>query len=301
MKSGYVTIIGRPNVGKSTLLNRLVGEKIAGVSPKPQTTRGVVRGILTCLSKKVSPRRDFLGQIVFVDTPGMHKPRDPLGHWMMGEIEKAAEGVDLLYWMVLPDEWGPESSLILDFVKKLTLPVFLVVNQIDRFPKPAMLPVLEKYNQAFSFRELIPISAKTGEQVELLIEKTFEHLPDGEMLFPEDQISDQNERDIAAEMIREKLFHFTSEEVPYSSTVVIESFKEREDGIVEIHATVVVEKDSQKAIVIGKAGAKMKEIGQAARFDLEKFLSKKVFLKLWAKTEEHWKRDSAMLRKLGYS
>ena len=289
-KSGFVAIIGRPNVGKSTLLNRLVGEKLAGVSPKPQTTRNAIRGILSL------PQ----GQIVYVDTPGLHDPRDLLGNWMVKEVQKSLEGIDLLYWMVLPDEWGPDSSIVLEIVKKLSIPVILVVNQIDRFPKPAILPVLDKYSKAFSFRELIPISAKTGEQVELLIQKTFEHLPEGELLFPEDQISDQNERDIVGEMIREKLFHLTGEEIPYCSTVLIESFKEREDGIVEIHATVVVEKDSQKAIVIGKGGAKMKEIGKAARLDLEKFLGKKVFLKLWVKTQEHWKSDPGALKRLGY-
>ena len=289
-KSGFVAIIGRPNVGKSTLLNRLVGEKLAGVSPKPQTTREVIRGILT------RPQ----GQMIFLDTPGLHEPRDLLGNWMVQEVQKSLEGADLVYWMVLPEKTHPDEKKILEILRSVSIPVFLLVNQIDRFPKPQILPVLDQYHKAFSFRELIPISARTGEQVELLVEKTFEHLPEGEPLFPEDQISDQNERFLAGEIIREKLYHFTGEEIPYATALMIESFKEREDGLVDIHAVIVVEKDSQKAIVIGKGGEKAKQIGQAARLDLERFLGKKVFLKLWVKTLPHWKRDKAALRELGY-
>ncbi len=289
-KSGFVAIIGRPNVGKSTLLNRLVGEKLAGVSPKPQTTREVIRGILT------RPQ----GQMIFLDTPGLHEPRDLLGNWMVQEVQKSLEGADLVYWMVLPEKTHPDEKKILEILRSVSIPVFLLVNQIDRFPKPQILPVLDQYHKAFSFRELIPISARTGEQVELLVEKTFEHLPEGEPLFPEDQISDQNERFLAGEIIREKLYHFTGEEIPYATAFMIESFKEREDGLVDIHAVIVVEKDSQKAIVIGKGGEKAKQIGQAARLDLERFLGKKVFLKLWVKTLPHWKRDKAALRELGY-
>lgn len=289
-KAGYVAIIGRPNVGKSTLLNRLVGEKLAGVSPKPQTTRGCIRGILT------RPE----GQILFLDTPGLHEPRDLLGSWMIQEIKKSIEDADLLYWMVLPEMPGSAEQKVLELVRTLSIPVFLLVNQVDRFPKPKILPALDAYQKAFSFRELIPISAKTGDQLELLLEKTLEHLPAGEALFPEDQISDQNERFIVAEMIREKLFHFTGEEIPYATTVLIEDFKDRNEKIVDIQATVIVEKDSQKAIVIGKRGEKMKQIGQAARLDLEKFLGKKVFLQLWVKTLPHWKRDERTLRHLGY-
>ena len=289
-KSGFIAIIGRPNVGKSTLLNRLVGEKLAGVSPKPQTTRDVIRGILT---------RDE-GQVVFLDTPGVHEPHDLLGQWMIREVEKSIAGADLVYWMVLPEKIHPFEKKILEILRPVSIPVFLLVNQIDRFPKPQVLPVLAEYAAAFSFRELIPISAKAGDQLDLLIQKTFEHLPEGPLLFPEDQISDQNERFIAAEIIREKLFHFTGEEIPYAATVVIESFKERNETLIDIQATVVVEKESQKAIVIGKGGEKTKQIGQAARLDLERFLGKKVFLQLWVKTLPHWKRDQNALRQLGY-
>ena len=287
---GYVAIIGRPNVGKSTLLNRLVGEKLAGVSPKPQTTRNAVRGILT--------RKE--GQILFLDTPGLHDPRDPLGKWMVQEAQKSLEGADLIYWMVLPEKLHSGDEKILELVHGLTIPAFLLVNQIDRFPKPHILPVLQHYEKAHSFRELIPISAREGDQVELLIQKTFEYLPAGEPHFPEDQISDQNERFIVTEIIREKIFRLTGEEIPYATTVVIEDFKERNEKMVDIQATVIVEKDSQKAIVIGKDGAKMKQIGQSARLDIEKFLRKKVFLQLWVKTMPNWKRDEPSLRKLGF-
>lgn len=282
--------MGRPNVGKSTLLNRLVGAKLAGVSPKPQTTRISIRGILT--------RSE--GQIIFLDTPGLHDPRDLLGNWMMEEARRALEGADLLYWMVLPGKQHPYDEKILEIVKGLRIPVFLLVNQVDRFPKPEILPVLEHYSKLYSFKELIPISSRQGDQIELLLQKTFEHLREGAVLFPEDQISDQNERLLVAEIIREKLFHFTGEEIPYATTVVIEDFKEKDEQLVEIHATVIVERDSQKAIVIGKGGAKMKEIGQAARLDIENLLGKKVYLKLWVKTLPHWKRDEAALRRLGF-
>ena len=289
-KSGFVAIIGRPNVGKSTLLNHLVGQKLAGVSPKPQTTREVIRGIVT------RPE----GQILFLDTPGLHDPRDLLGNWMVNEAEKSLEEADLVYWLVLPEEPHPYELRILEIVKKLKMPVFLLVNQIDRFPKDQMLPVLAYYQEAFNFKELIPISAKTGEQVDILIKATFENLPEGPMLFPEDQISDQNERFLAAEIIREKLYHYTAEEIPYATTVFIDEFKDRNERLADIQATIIVERESQKPIVIGKNGQMIKEIGQAARLDIEKLIGKKVFLQLWVKTLPHWKSDRNSLRNLGF-
>ena len=289
-KCGYVAIVGRPNVGKSTLLNRLVGEKLAGVSAKPQTTRAVIRGILT------RPE----GQMIFLDNPGFHDPHDSLGKWMIGEVEKSIESADLIHFMVLPEQPHPWDQQILEKIRAHSAPAILVINQIDRFPKPEILPVLEHYHKLYDFKEMIPISAAKGEQVDLLIQKTLEYLPAGEFLFPEDQISDQQERMFVGEMIREKIFHYTGEEIPYATSVQIETFKEREDGIVHIEATIVVEKDSQKAIIIGKKGSKLKQIGQAARLDIEKFVGKKVFLQLWAKTQPAWKKDAASLRRLGY-
>ncbi len=288
--SGFVAIIGRPNVGKSTLLNYLIGEKLAGVSPKPQTTREVIRGILT------KPE----GQIVFLDTPGFHKPEDLLGQWMVREVEKSLEEADLLYWMVIPEAMRPEERKIAETLKRAMTPVILLVNQIDRYPKPHLLPVLAEYQSAHPFREMIPISAKTGDQVEALLKKTFELLPEGAPLFPEDQISDQQERFHVGEIIREKLYLFTGEEIPYATSVMVESFKDRNDRLTDIQATIIVEKDSQKGIVIGKNGEKMKQIGQAARLDLERFLGRKVFLQLWVKTLPHWKRDKAAFHRLGY-
>jgi len=289
-KAGYVAIIGRPNVGKSTLLNLLVEEKLAGVSPKPQTTRGVVRGILT--------RRE--GQIVFLDTPGLHEPHDLLGGWMMGEIKKSLDGADLVYWLVLPGEADRYEDKIFALLGEVRVPVFLVVNQIDRFAKQEILPVLDHYHKRFSFRELIPISARTGLQVDLLLAKTFEALPESPNYFPADQISDQHERDIAVEMIREKIFRLTEQEVPYGATVVIEKFEERSERLTDIHAVILVEKDSQKAILIGSGGQMMKRIGQYAREDLEKLLNRKVYLKLWVRTAGRWKDDAKTLKDLGY-
>lgn len=289
-KCGYVSIVGRPNVGKSTLLNQLIGTKIAGVSPKPQTTRGAVQGILT------RPE----GQVIFLDTPGLHKPKDKLGHWMLKEVEKAMEGADLIYWLILPGAVDTGDLAILETLKKKELPIILLVNQVDRFPKPEILPVLDFYHKEFAFADLIPISAKNGIQMDVLLQKTFELLPEGELVFPEDQISDQTERSIVSELIREKIYHFTVEEIPYGTTVTVDKFEERADGIVEIHASFTVERESQKGIVIGKGGQMMKQIGQAAREDVEAFLGKKVFLKLWVKVVPDWKSDPGALRKLGY-
>ncbi|MBI3313771.1 MAG: GTPase Era [Candidatus Omnitrophica bacterium] len=289
MKSGFVAIIGRPNVGKSTLLNRLVGEKLSAVSPKPQTTRHPIRGIFT------TPE----GQIIFLDTPGIHRPVDSLGTWMIREVEKILPEADLVVWMVLPKGQGPEEAQILETLKAVNKPVILAINQIDRHKKAHILPVLAHYQNAFPFREMIPISAMTGEQTDILVEKIFEYLPEGPLLFPEDQISDQNERFIVREMISEKLFLLFGEEIPYSTTVVIDDFQE-EEKLISIKATIIVERDSQKAIVIGQGGQKIKELGQAARLDIEKFLDRKVFLELWVKTIERWKKDQGTLKRLGY-
>lgn len=306
MKSGFAAIVGRPNVGKSTLLNRLVGEKLSAVSQKPQTTRHLIRGILT------QPE----GQIVFLDTPGLHRPFDLLGDWMVHEVEKALPDADLVVWMVLPPRGYPdpiknlsvglpktpagEDEKILESLRAFGKPVILAVNQTDRYPKPHILPVLDYYQKLFSFAAMIPISAATGDQTDILVRKIFEHLPEGSLPFPEDQISDQNERFIAREMISEKLFRFTGDEIPYSTTVVIEDFKEKTENLVEIQATIIVEKDSQKAIVIGEKGRKIKQIGQTARLDVERLLGKKVFLQLWVKTISHWRRDPASLKRFGY-
>jgi len=289
-KVGYVAIIGRPNVGKSTLLNALVGEKLAGISPKPQTTRGPIRGILT----------EKPGQIIFVDTAGLHEPRDLLGKWMVGEAEKVLSDVDLIVWMVLPKKPAQQDQKILELIQSLKKTTILIINQIDYYPKPEVLPVIEHYRNRYAFKEIIPISAKQNIQLDTLLKTIYESLPEGQLLFPKDQISDQQERSLVEEILREKVFHQLGEELPYSTAIQIERFHEREDGLSEIHASVIVEKDSQKAIVIGKRGSKLKEIGQKAREDIEKLLRRKVFLKLWVKTLKNWKRDENQIRKLGY-
>jgi GTP-binding protein Era len=289
-RSGFIAIVGRPNVGKSTLLNYMVGEKLAGVSSKPQTTRGVVRGILT------KPE----GQLVFLDTPGFHKPQDKLGNWMLKEISDALAGADLVYWLVLPGKINPIEIEILQKIKDANKPTILLINQVDRFAKEEILPVLEHYGEAHEFKEMIPISALTGLQVDIVTKKSFENLPECEYLFPEDQISDQNVRYLVTELLREKVFQLTRNEIPYDTAVVIDDFIEREDGIAEVHATFIVERDSQKGIIIGKNGQMMKDIGQKAREDMENLLQKKVFLKLWVKTMDSWKDDSRSLRHLGF-
>ncbi len=295
-RAGHVAIIGRPNVGKSTLLNYLVGEKLAGTSAKPQTTRDVIRGILTVPDGQVfqSPHR---GQIIFLDTPGVHKPKDALGEGMVREVRRSLEDADLLYWMVYPKSMGDTERGILEWVRELSIPVFLLINQIDRFPKDQLIPALESFQRVYAFKEFIPISAKTGENVDVLVRETLKYLPEGEFLYPEDQLSDQNVRFHVQEMIREKLYHYLGEELPYDATVRIDEFKE--DGkITRIHATIVVTRDSQKAIVIGRGGEKIKQIGTAARLDIEKFLGKKVFLELWTKVMAEWKTDSGFLREI---
>ena len=288
--SGFVGIIGEPNVGKSTLLNRLIGEKLSAVSSKPQTTRQTIRGIMT--------RQE--GQAIFLDTPGFHQPKDKIGGWMMDEIKKTLHNVELIYLMVRPKQLGKYEQQMIHLLEACSVPVFLLINKMDLVKKTGALPVIEEYQSHYPFKEYIPISAETGEHVSLLIEETFKYLPEAELYFPEDQISDQHERMIVAELIREKLYHHTHEEVPYSTTVEINKFQARNDKLIDIEATVIVERDSQKAIVIGKKGANMKLIGTEARKDIEALLGKKVFLKLWARTELDWKSSNHKLKEYGY-
>ena len=301
VRSGFVSIIGKPNVGKSTLLNRLVGERLSGVSKKPQTTRGVIRGILS------TPE----GQAVFLDTPGFHDPRDPLGQWMIVQIHQALESSDLIFWMVFPNLPRTEDERLARELEKSSVPVFVVINQVDRIPKPQVLPVIDAYRKFSRVREIIPISALEGDNLPVLVRRTFETLPENPPYFPEDLLTDQNERTIVSEIIREKVFRFTGEEIPYSSAVEIEEFKDRvgagssrpgqgNPAPTYIRAVIVVERDSQRKILIGKGGAKIKQIGQAARRDIEPFLGKKVFLELWVKVLKDWKTDPSALRRLGF-
>jgi GTPase len=287
-KSGFVSIIGRPNSGKSTLLNQLVGEKVSIVTEKPQTTRHVVRGIVT------RPE----GQITFLDTPGIHKPIHRLNEHMMKSVREAMADVDLILLIVDSSApFGRGDEFTLELVKPLATKKILLLNKIDRIQKNRLLPIIEQYSRLGSFEEIFPISALTGENVEKLVAQIFRNLGEGPMFYPPDQISDQQERAIASEMIREKLIILTEEELPYSTAVVIDRFEESEK-IYRIFATIFVERDSQKAIVIGKGGLKLKEIGTQSRKDLEAFFSRKIFLELHVKVKKKWRDDEETLRNL---
>ena len=291
MKFGFVAIIGRPNVGKSTLLNRLVGQKLAIVTPKPQTTRDAIRGIMTGAE----------AQVVFIDTPGLHNPRDPLGRYMVRAAHRSSGDADLVYLMVEPESAGEADRSSVELLKACRAPVFLLINKTDTVPRDALLPVIDSYKDLLPFREIIPISARAGDNVDLLLRKTIELLPAGEKLFPDDILSDQPTRFAVGEMIREKVFSFLHQEIPYGTAVRMEGMKERADGITEVHAVIIAERESHKGMLVGKGGAMIKRIGTAARREIEEFLGAKVFLDLRVKVIKDWKKDEDEVRKLGYS
>ena len=289
-KSGTVALIGRPNAGKSTLLNKLVGEKIAIVSDKPQTTRTRISGVLT---------RDE-GQIVFLDTPGIHKPGYKLNRRMMSIVTDALSTVDLIMLMIdATARMGAGDRFVLDMLKRVKARAFLVPNKVDALrDKSALLPLIGSYGVEREFAEVIPISALTGDGAELLVEKAFEYLPEGQPLYPEDELTDQPERAIVAELVREKILQMTAEEIPYVTAVVTEKWEETEE-ITEINCLIYVERTSHRAIVIGRGGARLKEIGTAARRDIEKLLGRHVYLSLFVKVREHWRDDERTLNELG--
>jgi GTPase len=289
MKSGFVSIIGRPNSGKSTLLNRLVGEKVSIVTNKPQTTRHVVKGIVTSDE----------GQIVFIDTPGVHKPIHRMNEHMMKSVRDSINDADIVGLIVdCAVPYGRGDEFTLDLVKGATTKKFLLLNKIDLIPKKNVLPIIDRYSKLATFDEVIPMSAKSGENVETFVTQIMKYLPEGPMFYPSEQISDQQERSIASEMIREKVILFTEEELPYSTAVIIDRFEE-EKNLNRIYASIFVDRDSQKGIVIGKGGEKLKEIGTAARQDLELFFGRKVFLELHVKVKKGWRDDDDTLRTLG--
>ena len=288
-KCGFVALAGSPNVGKSTLLNRLLGEEVAIVSPRPQTTWNVVRGILT--------REE--GQIIFVDTPGIHRARDYVGLHMVKQARQAISEVDLLCWLV-DCRQPPEENWDLFVRPRPAAPSFLLINKIDLFDRPALLPRIEEYSKLGLFREIIPLSALTGENVDRLSHLFWQYLPPSPLLFPPDQISDQPERDLVREFIREKVFQLTRQEIPYASAVKIDEFKEREDGEkIYIAATIYVERKTQKGILIGDKGAMIKKIGTAARRRIEGLLGRPVYLDLQVKIREGWRRDKTSLKEFG--
>jgi GTPase len=295
-RSGFVSIIGRPNAGKSTLLNALVGEKIAIVTEKPQTTRTRIQGMLNV---KAIPGRPA-GQIVFVDTPGVHKPDSRLNRKMMQEIHAALESRDLILLIVdAAEKFRPADQHVIDLVKKAGGPVFLLLNKIDKLQKDKLLPIIAQYSTLHDFKEIIPISAAKGSGLDVLMDKIVRVLPDGPRYFPEDQFTDQPERVIASEIIREKVLLKTSKELPYATAVVVERYEELE-RLTRIAAAIYCERDGQKAILIGKGGQKLKEMGTAARFELEGLLGKKVYLELFVKVKPGWRESVAFVDELDW-
>lgn len=281
---------GLPNVGKSTLLNQIIGSKLAIVSPKPQTTRGVMRGIFT--TDEV--------QIIFLDTAGMHKPQDSLGQFMVDSVLKSFKDADVIYLIVECLKPKKHEIELIEKVKAEKKTTFLIVNKVDLVKKEELLPIIEYYRSIMDFEEIFPVSALNGDNVDALLKETVSRMPFSPAYYPEDIVSDQIERDFISEFIREKVYNNTREEIPYSSAVVVEDMTERENGGAYISATIYLEKDSQKGILVGKGGSMIKKIGRDARFEIERFLGFKVYLDLQVKVKPKWRKDIKSLRKLGY-
>ncbi|MBJ6800352.1 GTPase Era [Geomonas propionica] len=290
-RSGFVSIVGRPNVGKSTLLNRILGEKLMITSDKPQTTRNRIKGIHNVPD----------GQIVFLDTPGIHRAKTRLNKFMVEEALSSVQGVDLILFLV-DGAFDPEkeAAMIKEVLSGVEAPVILVLNKIDLIAKGDLLGRMAAYGETYPFKEIIPVSAASGDGVEQLVQLVHGLLPEGPCYFPDDILTDVPERFIVAEIIREKIFRLTHDEVPYSVAVVVDSFKERETGVVAIQATINVERDSQKGIVIGRKGEMLKKIGTQARQEIERLLDTKVFLELFVRVSGEWSDNSRMLKEFGY-
>ncbi|MDO5037088.1 MAG: GTPase Era [Tissierellia bacterium] len=293
-KSGFVTVIGRPNVGKSTLLNSILGQKMTITSNKAQTTRNKISLI----------HSEDRGQIVFIDTPGIQKPRNELGKFMLGESLSSLEGIDIVIMMVEPDEKiGKKDRNILERIRGLkgTHPLFLVINKVDSLNKDQVLPVIGRYAEEEIFDEIIPLSARTGDNVDRLLDLIYDRLEEGPKYYPEDMLTDQPERFVIAELIREKGLSYLQEEVPHGLAVEINSMKERQDkALYDIDATIYVERDSHKGIIIGKGGAMLKRIGMEARRDIENLLGQKVNLQLWVKVSKNWRDKDERVKHFGY-
>lgn len=292
-KSGFVTIIGRPNVGKSTLFNTIVGEKLSIVSEKPQTTRNALKAII---SKPDS-------QIIFIDTPGVHKPKTKLGEYMVNMAQDTLNEVDAVLFMVeaIDEQIGEGDKYIIDQLKEIKTPVILIINKIDLVKKEQLLALISNYNEMMSFKTIIPISALKNEGANIVMKEIVSILPEGPMYFPEDMITDQSEKVLVSELIREKVLRLLSDEVPHGVGVEVISFKSRDKkDLIDIQANIYCEKDSHKGIIIGKQGAMLKKIGTHARTEIENLLGNKVFLQLWVKVKPDWRNSEAMLKTLGY-
>ena len=290
-KSGFIAIIGRPNVGKSTFMNRVIGQKIAIMSNKAQTTRNKIQGVLT----------DEHSQIVFIDTPGIHKPKHRLGDFMVKLAESTLNEVDAIMFMIDAKEgYGRGDQYIIDRLQKVTKPVFLIINKIDLIHPDDLLPLIDFYKEKYEFEEIVPVSAMQGNNVNHLLEVVKTYLPYGPQYYSENQVTDHPERFIISELIREKVLHMTKEEVPHSVAVTIESIEKRKDETLYIQASIITERDSQKGILIGKKGSMLKTIGKNARKDIETLLGSKVYLELWVKVQKDWRNKRRHLNEFGF-
>ena len=292
-KSGFVAIIGRPNVGKSTLMNHLIGQKIAITSKKPQTTRNKIQTVYTCED----------GQIIFLDTPGIHKAKNKLGEYMVNVAEQTLKDVDVILWLVEPTTYiGAGEKHIAEQLQKTSLLVILVINKVDTVKKEDILQVIDNYRKLYDFAEIIPASALRGQNTKDIVNSLFKYMPYGPMFYDEDTVTDQPQRQIVAEIIREKALHALDEEIPHGIAVTIEKMRERKgQHIVDIEATIICERDSHKGIIIGKQGSMLKKIGSNARFEIEKMLEERVNLKIWVKVKKDWRDSDTLMKNFGYN
>lgn len=293
-KSGFVTIIGRPNVGKSTLMNHLIGQKIAITSNKPQTTRNRIQTVYTDTER---------GQIVFLDTPGIHQAKNKLGEYMVNVAEHTLSEVDVVLWLVEPSNFiGAGEQHIIKQLKKIKTPVILIINKVDTVERDKILEFIDTYRKVYDFAEIIPASALREQNLDTVVDMIFKYLPYGPMFYDEDTVTDQPERAIVAEIIREKALHALDDEIPHGIAVYIDRMKERRgQEIIDIDATIVCERDSHKGIVIGKGGAMLKKIGSNARYEIERLLDMKINLKLWVKVKKDWRDSDSMIKNFGYN
>lgn len=291
-KSGFIAIVGRPNVGKSTFMNRAVGQKITIISDKPQTTRNKIQGIVT----------DKKAQMVFIDTPGIHKPKHRLGDFMVKVAESALNEVDVVMFMVNADQgYGKGDQFILDRLQKVESPIFLIINKIDLIHPDELLSLIDLYREKLNFAEIVPISALTGNNVPRLIDTLKKYLPEGPKFYDEDQITDHPERFIISELVREKVLEYTREEIPHSVAVVIDNIEKQDDDTVLVQASIITERKSQKGILIGKQGSMLKNIGKKARLEIQSLLGSKIYLDLWVKVQRDWRDKERHLREYGFN